>query len=118
MIRQSNIFAISFVVCISSILIADAFVLGGYLSVPEDRFHLLKNHLKSSTNLDMALGGTRVQILDILSAKLQLDAAATNYRILATIRINGRTENCCFELHRSYNQDYIVLDAKVGAQKC
>lgn len=117
MVRQLNIFAISFVVCISSISIADGWVLGSYLPLPSDHFDSLKSNLESA-NMNSAFGGASVRILDILSAKHQLGASNPTYRILATISINGRTEKCCIDLLRTFNREFIVAKAKVGAQKC
>lgn len=124
MIRQLNIFAISFVVCIS---IADAFMpyslfppmAGGHSPVPAQRCGELKSQLESS-NMGSALGGTAsVRILNILSATQQV-VAGMKYHILATVSIDGRTEKCCFIVHHSLppQRRFNVLSAEVGVQEC
>lgn len=114
MIRQVNIFTVSFTLCI---LVADTFA-GGLYPVPESQYGELKTQLKNS-NMGRVFGSTSIQVLDIVSATEQV-VENKNYHIMANILINDRIEKCCFIVHHFFprQERFFVISADVGARKC
>ena len=115
MIHQ--IFAVSLVLCFSSILIADALLImpGGRYPVSSDQFDELKTQLENS-NLDSALGGdSSVQIKDILSATQQA-VPGMDYHILAYVSIKGEIKKVCFFASK-IEEKLTVTSAQVDANK-
>lgn len=114
MIRQVDIFAVSCIVCI---LIANVFADGLY-PVPTRQYDELKKQLKNS-NMGRTFGNTKVEILDVKSVSEQV-VEEKNYKILATILIDGRIEKCCFVVHHFFppQQRFFIVSADVGARKC
>lgn len=101
MFRQANTFALAFVF-ISVLLIADAQrIVGGYSKVLPDHYNELQMKLQNS-NLQSALGGKSscVRVVEIVSAEQQV-VAGMNYRIIAVIDINGKSQKYCFLLFQS-----------------
>lgn len=115
MIRQLNIFTMSFIVCTS---IAIAFADGPH-PVPETQYGELKNQLNIS-NMERAFGSKKIEVLDIISATEQA-YNGRSYNILATISIDGKiAKKCCFVAHNFFprQQGYIIIKATVGVKKC
>lgn len=114
MIRQVNVFAIAFMVCI---VIADSFA-DGLHPVPESQYGEVKKQLQHS-KMERFFREANIQILDILSATVETNNGK-NYNILSTISINGRSKKCCFNAHNFFpRQDgYFIIKAKVDAKKC
>lgn len=115
MIRSVNIFALSFIICISSILTADVSTADGRSPVPASQFNQLKSQLES-TKLGQAFGGNRVRILYIESATQQA-MEGTLYHIMAKISFNEQPKSCCFTVHKT-DQEFDIQRIQIGAKKC
>lgn len=97
--RLTNIFlALSFVF-ISILCIANAQTAGGYSKVPKKEYKTLGIKLQNS-NIQSALATKKpVKVVNIVSATQQV-VAGMNYRIVAQIKINGKTYEYCFKVEQ------------------
>lgn len=101
MFRQVNIFVFTLVVASALVVVDAQTIAGGYSDVNPSEYKNLQIKLENS-NLRSAVGATNscVRVVKINSASRQV-VAGMNYKIVATIEINGQQKTYCFKVYQS-----------------
>lgn len=99
MIRKA-ILAVFFI-CISSTLLANAVMPGGYAKMDPNDFKDLQTKLQNS-NVQSVMGtkDSSVKVESIESASKQI-VAGTNYLIFANVLVDKKPQKCCFKAFQS-----------------
>lgn len=114
MVRQTIIFAISFI-CISSILHANAQGLpGGYSPVKPPNFKNLQTKIQNYYQTALGPTGANLKV-KVISACQQV-VAGLNYDIRAYVLVNNAWIKCCFKAFQSLppEQKFSITDVRCG----